>query len=642
MEVGLACVFSPDPRTSAHVDDMARQLAPIDNATRNGIDSRPLALRTRTLPWVEQPVARDPATGSTLVLLGRAWLGTRDIPADTLLQGFLRDGQNALTQLGGSFGILVWVPQTETLTVVTDRLATKKIYVWNSGDTTLLATELRALLGHPLAPRGIDEAAVEQFLITSHLVDTRSLIRDVRVLPTGSLTQITRAGMTSERYWTPAIAPAHDDGLDNWADRLADVLSPAVRARCGDGPPLLPLSGGLDARSVAAFIPPALAAAATTGSFGHGHCYDVRHGRRIARALGASFSRLPIPEDFFRRYLDPVQMLCDGEVSIEAFPMYRLIEMGPPGRTMLMGFLGDALSGGHLLGLERTQETSSQLDAVWRKKYQGKGFSEQLLDQVLLPERYQASRGSTRALMHAALNEADAETLDEKALVVELHHRQSRYISYFGRLLSSRYRVENPFLDLDVLDTFLSMPLVHRQGQRAYRRMLVRHAPRLAAVPENKTHKPVTYADTHGMPSASKLNSTSAHLPAALQWRLTKVQNTLGNLLVAASVGWLGPHNRDFYVHHDENIRRVDPEWYRAKLLDSPLAAGWFNLPGLKKLFDEHMTRKQDHSTRINNVVAFMTSLETISPRSAGTKPERYNTTQCPASINRSGSSGNA
>jgi asparagine synthetase B (glutamine-hydrolysing) len=608
MEVGLACIFSPDPRARAHVVDMAGQLAPIGNTTRDGFDAPPVALRTRTVPWVKNPIARDPATGAILILLGRARLGTQDIPAEALLQRVLRDGQIALTHLGGSFGVFVWEPQTGTLIVAMDRLATKKVYVWNSGETTLVATELRALLGHPQAPREIDEMAVEQFLITSHLVDTRSLVRDVSVLPPGTITRVDRTGMSFERYWTPRIAPARDDGLDKWADRLADVLSPAVMARCGDEPPLLPLSGGLDARSVAAFVPPALAAAATTGSFGHGHCHDVRYGRRIARALGAPFKRLPIPEDFFRQYMEPVQMLCDGEVSIEAFPIYRLIEMGQPGRTMLMGYLGDALSGSHLLGLDSgSADRENQLNAVWRKKYQGKGFSEQLLGQVLLPERYRTARGSTRSLMHDALDKAEAETLDEKALVVELHHRQSRYISYFGRLLSARYRVENPFLDPDVLDTFLSMPLVYRQGQRAYRRMLVRHAPRLASIPENKTCKPVAYTDTHGLQPASATIESASRFPVGLQWRLTKAQKKLGGLLVAASGGWLGPHNRGSYVHHDESIRNVDPEWYRAKLLDSSLAADWFNLPAVEKIFDEHMSRKQDHSSRINHIVAFLT-----------------------------------
>lgn len=605
MEVGLACVLSSDADACAGVDAMARRLAPIEHAARDGLDSAPLALRTRTVPWVTPPLARDPASGASLLLLGRAWLGTRDLAAETLLQDFLRDGPAALTRLGGSFGVLVWMPRSGTLLAVTDRLATKKLYVCHAGGTTLLATELRALLGHPLAPREVDDTSVEQFLITSHLVDSRSLIRDVSVLPPATITRIDRAGIASERYWTPRIAPGGDDGLDKWADRLADVLSPAVRARCGDAPPLLPLSGGLDARSVAAFVPPALAAAAATCSFGHRHCHDVRYGRRMARALGARFGYLPMPQDFFRRYLEPVQALCDGEVSIEALPIYRLMGMGQPGQTMLMGYLGDALSGGHLLGPALAGDPARQLDTVWRRKYQGKGFSEPQLDRILLPERYRTARGSTRALMLAALDEADAGTLDEKALVAELHHRQSRYIAYFGRLLSARYRVENPFLDTEVLDAFLALPLVHRQGQRAYRRMLVRHAPRLAAVPENKTHRPVTWADAHGVP-APATRTRAAGLPATLQWRFNKVRQRLDGLLVTASGGWLGPHDRDAYVHHDESIRQVDPAWFRARLLDSPFAAEWFRLPALENLLDEHLSRRQDHSIRINNVAAFL------------------------------------
>lgn len=605
METGLVCIFSPDAPTRAAVDDMARQLAPLENTLRDGFDSGSLALRTRTASWASQASAQDPLSGTRLILLGRAWLGSIEVPAARLLQTYLRDGEIAFTHLGGSFGALVWLPRTATLLAVTDRLATKKIYVWNAAGTTLLATELRALLGHPLAPREIDATAVEQFLITGHLLDTRSLVRDVRLLAPASLTRIDRSGMSCERYWSPRIAGAQDDGLDRWADRLAEVLAPAVRARCGDTPPLLPLSGGLDARSVAAFIPSHLAVAATTCSFGHRHCHDVRYGRRIARGLGARFTRLPIPDDFFQRYLQPVQSLCDGEVSIEALPMYRLIDIGQPGQIMLMGYLGDALSGGHLLGADST------LDTVWRTKYQGKGFSEPLLERVLLPERYQAIRGSTHALMRAALAEADAATLDEKALAVELHHRQSRYIAYFGRMLSTRYRVETPFLDQEVLDTFLALPLAHRQGQRAYRRMLVRHAPRLAAVPENKTRRPLMYADQHGLRPVSATNNAALQLPAGLQWRLNALHHGLGKLLVSMSAGWVGPHNRDNYVHHDESIRRVAPAWFRTRLLDNPLAADWFNRAALEKLLEEHLSCKQDHSIRINHIVAFLAWRET-------------------------------
>ncbi len=612
MEVGLVCVFSPDPHARVHVDDMAHQLVPIENVKLSAFDFAPVTLRTRTVGWIDSPTAHDPATDACLTLLGRAWLGTTEIRAETLLHNFLRDGQIALTHLGGSFGILVWLPQAETLIVVTDRLATKKIYFWNSGETRLLATELRALLAHPWVAREIDEIALEQFLITGHLIDTRSLIRDASIFPPGTVTRINRTGIASENYWIPRIVPGRDDGLDRWADRLAEALAPAVRARCDKAPLLLPVSGGLDSRSVAAFIPPHVAVAAMAGSFGHRHCYDVRYGRQVARTLGASFKYLPIPADFFCRYLEPVIALCDGEVSIEALPIFRLIGMGLPGQTMLTGYLGDALSGGHLLDLRHAQNPPITVDTVWLKKYLGKGFSEEELEQVLRPDRYHAAQGRSRELMQAALDKADAETLDEKALVVELYHRQSRYISYFGRLLSSRYRVENPFLDQDVLDTFLSMPLAHRQGQRAYRRMLVRHAPRLAAIPEIKTHRPVTYADVHGVHAASATNKRTRCLPPGLQWRLNRIRGSMGDLLVSASGGWLGPHNRDYYIHHDESIRRIAPEWFRANLLDNSVAADWFHMPALKKLLDDHMSYKQDHSIRINNVVAYLAWLRTM------------------------------
>ena len=605
MEVGLVCVVSRDDDVRSQVDLMARQLLPVEDATFIGIDTPFMSLRMRVAPWIDKPDAHDPDTGTGLLLLGRAWKGIRTLDAESLLREFLRDGDTALTALGGSFAVVTWDPREGSLRIATDRLGTKKIYAYAASDATLLlATELRALANHPLVPRVVDDVAVGQFLVTSHLIDQRSLIRDVHVLPPGTIARVDDGAPSIRRYWTPCVAPSRNQSLDACADELAEALSEAVRARSTTHPLLLPLSGGLDSRSVAAFIPPDVARQSTAYSFGHSHCCDVRYGRRMANALGASFTFLPLPEYFFRHYLAPVLALCDGEVSIEALPMYCLLGIGQAGQTMLTGFLGDVLSGGHLLGAELGSDPQVGRDVIWRRKYQGKGFSEAALEQVLLPERYEAMRGRTRDTMMSALAEADGESLDEKALIVELHHRQSRYISYFSRLLSSRYRVETPFLDVDVLDRFLAMPLAHRQQQRAYRRMLVRHAPRVAAVPENKTCKPVTFADRHDIPPAAARGS--AGLPLGVRWRLHAARKKLDDLLITVSGGWLGPHDRSAYAHHDESIRRVDPGWFHARLLDNPLAADWFHVPALRNMLDEHMKGAQDHSTRINNVIAFL------------------------------------
>ena len=611
MEVGLVGVLSSDPQALDEVEPMAALFNAVDGATYSAIDAQGFSLRLRVAPWVPDPVAEDPATSTRLVLLGRAWSGVRSLTAAKLLDDYLRNGESALFGLGGSFAILIWLPLARRFEVFTDRLGTKKIYFWQGNGIVVFATELLALLAHRQVPVAIDEFAVEQFLITSHLLDNRSLVRDVRLLPAGSVSSVCSAGVASRAYWTPRIEHATDDGLDACADRLAEVLKASVQARCENGPLHLPLSGGLDSRAVAAFIPGGAARAAAACTFGPAYCYDVRYGRRIAKALGARFEHLELPKDFFRSYLGPVQGLCDGEVSIEALPIFRLLSVGEPGQTMLTGYLGDALSGGHLLGLEPGIDNAGARDAIWQRKYRSVGFSEDQLEATLNPERYHHVRGSARHTMETALDSANAPTLDEKALVVELAHRQPRYIAYFGRLLSARHRVEPPFLDADVLDAFLALPLNHRQGQRAYRRMLTRHAPDLAAVPEGKTHRAVTYADRHGVEYAKpRKGPPSSALPTGIQWRLNMVKRRANALLVSASGGWLGRVNRRVYAHHDLNIRRVDPNWYHHALFGSAIANEWFDLRALERMFGEHLSGRYNHATRINNVVALLSWLE--------------------------------
>lgn len=570
-------------------------------------------IHIRACMWNGQAHATDPASGITLVLLGNAWSGTSRLDASGLLRTYLQHGTHAMTGLGGSFAIVIVTPFKQSIQIITDRLATKKIYLYQTHDSILLSTELSALVASGEIPLEVNPEALEQFLITSHLVSSHSMIKGVSILSPATITKIALTKIEQSIYWTPRINAAKDDGLDSWADRIAEVLSSAVHARCDDRELLLPLSGGLDSRAIAAFISPQAKSSVNAYSFGHRHCYDVRYGRKVARALDVRFQYLEIPDDFFIRYLPALQMLCDGEISIEALPMYRLLYAGSSGQTMLMGYLGDCLSGGHLLDSSLVEGESNILNILWHQKYQKGGFSEQQLERVLLPDRYQSIKGATRELMKCALEQADADSLCEKALIVELHHRQSRYISYFGRFLGTRYHVEQPFLDTAVIDTFLSMPLIHRKNQRAYRRMLIRHAPKLAAIPEMETHRRISVADKNTrIKNRKAYRKYNDRLPAALAWRVARTRGAMGKAVARFSGGWLGPHNRDYYVHHDESIRRVDPEWYRYNLLDRPNVAEWFNTNALRMLLDEHMQQKMDHSVRINNVIAFLTWIDRV------------------------------
>lgn len=607
MDVGVVCVISPDPAQRARLHPMSRALVRIDQASLSFFESSPAAWCVRVAPWAADFEASDAGTGTRLMVLGKARHGEAAVSAHRILEAYLREGGQTLECYGGSFAIIVWDPREHVLRVATDRLGTTKLYLWQTRGLVVISSELQPLIQHPEAPSQIDEEAVEQFLITSHLLDERTLVKSVSVLPAGSVTTIRGDSVSHRRYWQPHLGVPHTHDLEESADHLAHVLAPSVRSRLDGRDFLLPLSGGLDSRTLAAFIPREATTSVTACTFGPAYCYDVRYGRRLARAMKVPFQHLQLPQDFFRRYLEAVLDMCDGEVSIEALPIHRLLDCGQPGNAVITGYLGDALSGAHLIGGQVLGKSTDPFDVVWRRHYQKRGFSETLLKSVLLPERYRDVSGSSRELVYGTLRNADAGTLDEKALLAELGFRQSRYIPYFSRLLGCRFQVETPFLDSPVLDAFLSLPHEHRVDQKAYRRLLVRHGPALAAVPEIKTHRPVSHADRVGLGNAVGKHPAEVPLPGPLKWRWNLLKQRANEVAVRASGGWLGALDRDHYVHHEVDIRKIDPEWFRSLLLDNPWTEGWFHRPALETLLHEHMANQQNHAVRINNVIAFAT-----------------------------------
>jgi asparagine synthetase B (glutamine-hydrolysing) len=484
--------------------------------------------------------------------------------------------------------------------------------MFRQGRLLLFSTELAALLAHPAVPREVDAYALAQFLTCSHLVDEHSMIRGVTVCRPATVTVWSEQGGSDRVYWQPRIGEGADDGLDAWADRMAEVLRSSVASRAHGTGLLLPVTGGLDSRAIAACLPDSARDGLRCCTFGHAHCHDVRYGRRIARALGAEFRFLPLAADFFRSYLPYATSLADGEISIEALPMLCLLDAAEPGTTQLNGYLGDALSGSDHPDLRPLPNDAARFELVWNRLFQRMGFSEAQLRIVMLPEQYAEIKDRVRDYVRRLYDEAEAPNATDNILAIKLQTRQWRYISYMGRVLGGHYRFEAPFLDNDVLDVFLSMPMAHRLDQRAYRRMLVRHAPHLAAVPEMKTHRPVSFADVYGVKKAGRPMHTPGYLPDGLEWRIKRVRHKLGGWVAGLSGGWLGLHNRDYYVHHDESIRRVATNWFRARLLEHPLAGEWFDTRALRTLWDEHLAGKMDHSIRINNVVAFLAWYENI------------------------------
>lgn len=601
MQIGIVGSCSRGSERRGCVDRMYEALNNVPSARRVDVALGSVGfISLRVAPWIRPQTTTSKIDDLFVVIVGEARYEGRTLDARDVATRWQTEGKECLTQFGGAFVVITWNQESQTLSIATDRLGMEKIFYRVTGESIFFASELVPLRYESSVPAAIDAYAVAEFLTASHLISSRSLVEGIEVVSPATLLTWRDGQLAKKRYWRPRAGNGLTGSVDDWAERLGSVLSEAIAKRCDEQDLLLPISGGLDSRCVASFIPSLSRARTRACSFGPRACNDVRYGSAMARALGIPHTRLRLPPTFFREDLPLGQRLTDGEISIEALPMLQLRHEACPSRLMLHGFLGDVLSGGHLLPADSAAQGFAGFDLLWQKQYVKMGFSESLLTSILVPERAHVV-GAMRQNVAEAIATADAEHFEERAMLIELEHRQARYVSYMHRAISAYGPAWSCFLEPEVLDAFLELPLAHRRGQHAYRRMIRMQSPGLAAVPEATTEVPMVDI---GVPAKARKASRFAETP--FLWRVHRLGSNLERMAERVAGGWVSRRRRGHYVQLEDLARVTDPEWFRSRLANNRLVEDWFQPAPLLKMFDEHMRRQANHAVRLNNVVAFL------------------------------------
>jgi len=161
-------------------------------------------------------------------------------------------GPRAIEQLSGMFALAVWDDQAQTLTLARDRLGKKPLFYVCLGSASGLnlafASELDALVAHPLVGAIPDLSQVPDYLVRRSVAAPASMISGVHKVGPGQVLSFT--GRERRTWWQsfPA-ARAHPEGAG-----LGRLLGPAVQRRLAatDAPTGVLFSGGVDSSVVAA------------------------------------------------------------------------------------------------------------------------------------------------------------------------------------------------------------------------------------------------------------------------------------------------------------------------------------------------------------------------------------------------------
>ena len=177
--------------------------------------------------------------------------------ADTevILHLYEEHGPGCVEHLNGMFAFAIWDRANERLFLARDRFGEKPLYYADLGGQFVFASELKALLQHPLCPRDVDMTALRQYLACEYVPSPLAIVEGVRKLPAGHRLVLEAGRIALERYWDMTFEPGPPRSEDEWVDEFRDRLREAVRLRLVSDVPLGAfLSGGIDSSSVVAFM----------------------------------------------------------------------------------------------------------------------------------------------------------------------------------------------------------------------------------------------------------------------------------------------------------------------------------------------------------------------------------------------------
>jgi asparagine synthase (glutamine-hydrolysing) len=207
-----------------------------------------------------------------------------------------------------------------------------------------------------------DATAAAEFMLQSNTTGATTLSSSVRQVQAGEAVTFGLAAPESTRYFRYADGAAHEGSEEELIDegvqlfeRTFDRLIASLRGR----PVVVPLSGGMDSRLIAAMLVRGGRTDALCFSYGRERSFEARASRRVADALGLRWTFVPYANRDWHRWFssDAFQQYRRGASGLTAieheqdWPAVRALRahgLASGDAVFVPGHAGDFLGGSHL------------------------------------------------------------------------------------------------------------------------------------------------------------------------------------------------------------------------------------------------------------------------------------------------------
>lgn len=249
----------------------------------------------------------------------------------------IKHNWSGLRQAEGTFCLAHYQPQTQTLSLVADKLGIRPLYFWIDDKQVVFATALRILEGLPFVPKKMDLRAVTEIVALGAPLADRTPYAGISLLKSAEIVQITNEGISRACYWRWDEIETSNDPEPDCLARVYDCFQAATKRRNRNNQATgAYLSGGLDSRCVVAVLCDA-GVHTRTANFARPGTQDYYFGNDFAEKIQSI--HLSIPKERGDSVPDYSTMMA---AALERFPQDqwpaerpRLVWSGEGGSVLL-------------------------------------------------------------------------------------------------------------------------------------------------------------------------------------------------------------------------------------------------------------------------------------------------------------------
>ena len=446
------------------------------------------------------------------VLIGEIF-GIDDLPdelidneAQLFVERFAAEGISLLPKINGQYSACVFDTRHKTAYLVSDRWGSRPVYYALSDGNLFFGPETKALLAAGL-PKNINYAAFSDMFHFGYIFGNKTLFEGTEQLPVASVLIFREGSINIVSYWDYPFDEASysenklpESKFREQKEELKIAMKNAVvrQVRKNSAKLLVPLSGGLDSRFVAALSHELTGEQINTYTIGSSRSEEQLYGSQVARALGLPHRAFELMPDDIWEALPSLSYLSDGMFAmLPPSIIYRpSLEYCNSSEIVLTPTLCDVLFGSNMkrksfINLRKNPSRERANEILTNHHNQ---INEEYLQLVFEKSFYQ--KHIKDHWKQSPKQHIDRYPHPLHCYFMMMHKERSRRFIMTGNHFHNLYfDVRMPSYDNELVDLAFRIPMVFKKNKNIYRFAFAEMFPELAKIKYEGSHLPVNAPD---------------------------------------------------------------------------------------------------------------------------------------------------